>query len=58
MTESSQELIANLAATGNEPVVEKATSETQTTRSKPGFLDLPPEVRLIIYRDSLCVLTV
>lgn len=60
MTESTNEAIANVAATQNEPDVDEPTSESQpapntiTTPSRPvGFLDLPAEVRLMIYRQVL-----
>lgn len=53
MTEQSQPLIANLAATGDDHETTskgKALSSVISTRSPTGLLDLPPELRLMIYR--------
>lgn len=59
MTESNGQSFASLTVLENESVPDKATSENQPvenvllTRSPLGLLDLPPELRLMIYRHLL-----
>lgn len=56
MTESSNQIVATLTAPDHEPDVDKATSTNQDVAkviSKPALLDLPPEIRLMIYRHLL-----
>ncbi|MCJ1264749.1 hypothetical protein MMC22_004624 [Lobaria immixta] len=59
MAEPKDQRVANVTVSENEPDVDKATSGNQTvanaipSRSAPGLLDLPPEVRLMIFRHLL-----
>lgn len=56
MAESSNQVVATLTAPDHEPNVDKATSRNQAVAkviSKPNLLDLPPEIRLMIYRHLL-----
>ncbi|MCJ1263362.1 hypothetical protein MMC22_003232 [Lobaria immixta] len=56
MAESSNQVVATLTAPDHEPDVDKASSRNQAVAkvtSKPSLLDLPPEIRLMIYRHLL-----
>lgn len=56
MVEPTNQVIATLTAPAHEHDVDKATSRSQavtTVISKPSLLDLPPEIRLMIYRHLL-----
>lgn len=59
MTEPSDQSVAKSTAPENEPDLEEAATENQaipnslSARRPPGLPDLPPEIRVIIYRHLL-----
>ena len=59
MTESTEKLVVNLTAPDQEPDVDEGKSRNRAVDrviskpSGPGLLDLPPEIRLMIFRHLL-----